>query len=137
MSGVLENVLHSHMRTESVISESVADDCQKWRKDPLFFCAMHCSALSSRFSRGDAPGRWSFMRRLILRNSLSPGDIVMLTAAVRDLHLSYPGQFLTDTRTPCPALWENNPYMTQLSEGDPGTELIDCEYPLIHRRNEL
>src|ERR1700736_1540911 len=65
------------------------------------FCAMHGAALSSAFSLGDAPGRGLFMRRLILRNSLSPGDIVMLTAAVRDLHLSYPGQFLTDTRTPC------------------------------------
>jgi ADP-heptose:LPS heptosyltransferase len=77
------------------------------------------------------------MRRLILRNSLSPGDIVMLTAALRDLHVSYPGQFLTDTRTPCPELWENNPYVTPLDESAPETEAIDCEYPLIHRSNEL
>ena len=38
--------------------------------------------------------------KLILRNSQSPGDIVMLTAAVRDLHACRPGQFLTDVRTP-------------------------------------
>jgi ADP-heptose:LPS heptosyltransferase len=77
------------------------------------------------------------MRRLILRNFLSPGDIVMLTAAVRDLHLCYPGQLLTDTRTPCPALWENNPYLTALDEHSPDVEMIDCEYPLIHESNQL
>ena len=49
------------------------------------------------------------MRRLILRNFQSPGDIVMLTAAVRDLHLTYPGEFVTDVRTSCPELWESNP----------------------------
>ncbi len=29
------------------------------------------------------------MQKLILRNFQSPGDIVMLTAAVRDLHLTW------------------------------------------------
>lgn len=75
-------------------------------------------------------------RRLILRNGLSPGDIVMLTAAVRDLHACHPGRFLTDVRTPCPHLWENNPHITPLSEEDPGVEVIDCEYPLIHESNQ-
>ena len=41
------------------------------------------------------------MRDVILTNYQSPGDIVMLTAAVRDLHSKYPGDFLTDVRTPC------------------------------------
>jgi len=74
-------------------------------------------------------------RPLILRNFQSPGDIVMLTAAVRDLHAAYPGEFLTDVRTPCPALWQNNPHLTALREGDAGVELVDCHYPLIHRSN--
>src|SRR5690242_2267659 len=74
-------------------------------------------------------------RRLILRNRQSPGDIVMLTAALRDLHRRYPGEFLTDVRTSCPALWENNPYLTALDEHAPDVEVIDCEYPLIHRSN--
>ena len=73
------------------------------------------------------------MRKLILRNFQSPGDIVMLTAAVRDLHRSYPGEFLTDVRTPCPELWAHNPHLTPLAEDDPGVETIDCHYPLIHR----
>jgi len=76
------------------------------------------------------------MRRLILRNTQSPGDIVMLTAAVRDLHLTYPNQFLTDVRTSCPALWEHNPYLTPIAEDEPGVEVIDCEYPLIHKSND-
>lgn len=74
-------------------------------------------------------------RRLILRNFFSPGDIVMMTAGVRDLHLSQPGRFLTDVRTSCPPLWENNPYLTVLDESDPDARIIDCEYPLIHRCN--
>jgi ADP-heptose:LPS heptosyltransferase len=60
----------------------------------------------------------------------------MLTAAVRDLHLRYPGQFQTDVRTPCPHLWENNPWITLLDDGGQGVETIDCHYPLIHRSNQ-
>jgi ADP-heptose:LPS heptosyltransferase len=75
-------------------------------------------------------------KKLILRNFQSPGDIVMLTAAVRDLHLCYPGQYLTDVRTPCPQLWENNPYITPLLEGDLGVQVMECHYPLIHRSNQ-
>ena len=75
------------------------------------------------------------MRKLILRNFQSAGDIVMLTAAVRDLHRSYPGEFLTDVRTPFPDLWAHNPHLTPLREDDRGVETIDCHYPLIHEAN--
>ena len=60
----------------------------------------------------------------------------MLTAAVRDLHLCYPGQFVTDVRSACPELWENNPNLTALAEGDPGVELIECSYPIINHANQ-
>jgi ADP-heptose:LPS heptosyltransferase len=76
------------------------------------------------------------MRKLILKNFQSPGDIVMLTAAVRDLHRCYPGEFLTDVRTACAGLWENNPYLTPLEPDAENVESIDCEYPLIHRSNQ-
>jgi ADP-heptose:LPS heptosyltransferase len=75
------------------------------------------------------------MRKLILRNFQSPGDIVMLTAAVRDLHRAHPGEFLIDVRTSCPDLWLNNPYLTPLAEEDADVEVIDCHYPLIHLSN--
>jgi hypothetical protein len=76
------------------------------------------------------------MRGLILRSPLSPGDIIMLTAAVRDLHRCYPGRFATDVRTHCHALWEHNPHLTSLVETAPGVEVIDCDYPLIERCNQ-
>lgn len=76
------------------------------------------------------------MRKLILTNHQSPGDLVMLTGAVRDLHRLHPGRFVTDVRTSCPDLWDHNPYLTPLDERDPGVEVIACEYPLIHRSNQ-
>src|ERR1700722_2337388 len=75
-------------------------------------------------------------RKLILTCSLSPGDIVVMTAAVRDLHMIYPGAFLTDVRTSAGQLWENNPYLTRLSDDDPDVELIPMRYDLIHQSNE-
>ncbi len=75
-------------------------------------------------------------KKLILRNNLSPGDVTMLTAAVRDLHHHHPNKFLTDVRTPCPALWENNPLVCPIDENDEQARIIDCKYPLIHRSNK-
>ncbi len=75
------------------------------------------------------------MEKWIFENWLSPGDIVVLTAAVRDLHRAYPGRFLTEVRTSSPALWENNPYLTRLNSEEPGVRTIVCHYPLIHRSN--
>ncbi len=72
-------------------------------------------------------------RKLILKCMLPPGAIVMLTAAVRDLHKSCPGRFVTDVRTSAPAFWLNNPWITPLRETDPGVELVECHYPLIHQ----
>ena len=76
-------------------------------------------------------------RRIVLRNRQAPGDILMLTAALRDLHKCYPGEFLTDVRTSCSEIWLNNPYLTALATNDPAVRLVDCEYPLIHRSNEM
>ncbi|HTG45592.1 MAG TPA: ADP-heptose--LPS heptosyltransferase [Verrucomicrobiae bacterium] len=73
------------------------------------------------------------MKKLILENHLSPGDIVMLTAAMRDLHLSHRGCFLTDVRTSSPELWEHNPYLTPLDASAPDVKSIVCHYPSIHR----
>ena len=61
----------------------------------------------------------------------------MLTAAVRDLHHRYRGRFLTDVRTMCPDLWQNNPHITPLSDDDPDAELIECTYPLINQSNRI
>jgi ADP-heptose:LPS heptosyltransferase len=74
--------------------------------------------------------------KLILRNRQSPGDLVMLTAAVRDLHRAHPSRFITDVRTSCPAIWEHNPLVTSIADNDPDARTLDCRYPLIHRSNK-
>src|ERR1043166_771294 len=76
------------------------------------------------------------MRKLALKCGLALGDIVMLTAAVRDLHHWYRGQFATDVRTPFPELWEQNPHITSLADDDPDVEHLDCSYPLINGCNQ-
>ncbi|HTL15689.1 MAG TPA: glycosyltransferase family 9 protein, partial [Patescibacteria group bacterium] len=48
----------------------------------------------------------------------------------------YPTKFKTDVRTSCAELWENNPHIQRLEEGDPEVEVIHCSYPLINRSNE-
>jgi Mannosyltransferase putative/Glycosyltransferase family 9 (heptosyltransferase) len=76
------------------------------------------------------------MTKLIIRSFYSLGDIVLLTAAVRDLHRRFPGVFATDTRTPFPELWENNPYLTRLDEYDPEAKVVECDLPLVNQSNE-
>jgi len=74
--------------------------------------------------------------KVILCNNQSPGDVTMLTAAVRDLHACYPGQFVIDVRGECPDLWQNNPHLTPLSEEDPTVRVIRCRYPIINYSNQ-
>lgn len=74
-------------------------------------------------------------RKIIFKNSQSPGDIVMLTAAVRDLKSSH-RNILIDVRTSCGGLWENNPYLTKLNRDDKDVEIYKLDYPLIHESNE-
>lgn len=84
-------------------------------------------------------------KKLILHAFISPGDIVTMTAALRDLHKTYPKQFITDVDTNCPEIWENNPYITKIphrKEGEnivcdvPDVKIIRMDYPLIHGCND-
>jgi FkbM family methyltransferase len=52
-------------------------------------------------------------QRLLVTSSRALGDIVVLTAAVRELHRAYPGRFLTDVQTSCTELWDHNPNVTR------------------------
>ncbi len=74
------------------------------------------------------------MIKAILRCSLSPGDIIMLSAAVRDLHRSHPGKFSTSLRTSAAAIWDFNPNVS-VHHGEDCDIDISCEYPLIHYSN--
>ena len=75
-------------------------------------------------------------QKLILATGLCPGDILTLTAAVESLHLTYPGQYLTDVRTPAPAIWQHNPRITPIADDDPDVRRIDMHYPAISRCNQ-
>ena len=59
------------------------------------------------------------MRKVIFELSQSPGDVTVMTAAVRDLHRAHAGQFQTDVRTTAMELWENNPHITPIADGTP------------------
>lgn len=73
----------------------------------------------------------------IFQSFQAPGDIVMLTAAVRDLHKCYPNQFVTDVCTSCPEIWQHNPYVTPLRRTDPEVRVLECHYPLIRQSNQV
>ncbi len=97
--------------------------------------------------------------KLLLINRLAPGDCLVMTNAIRDLHLAYPGRFKTDVRTPCPEIFKNNKYITKLNYNEQDYQsllknfnklgvsdtqkhkhvawlddilVVDMHYPLIH-----
>ena len=70
--------------------------------------------------------------KLILQNRQSPGDILVMSSAIRALHQAYPGEYLTDVRSPCTNIYENSPYITPLDENAPDVTTIDMQYPEIH-----
>ena len=70
--------------------------------------------------------------RLLLRQWQALGDTVVLTAAVRDLHRSYPGRFVTDVRTACDDLLLGNPYVTRLDRHD---RVVEAACPSINGSN--
>jgi ADP-heptose:LPS heptosyltransferase len=65
--------------------------------------------------------------KLILQHHRSPGDVLMLTAALRDLHLAHPKKYLTDVLTNCSDLFKYNPNVTKLSN-DPSLKVLKLDY---------
>lgn len=57
--------------------------------------------------------------KIVLVNDLSPGDILIMSVAIRALHKAHPGQYLTDVRSPANEIFLNNPYITPLPRPDP------------------
>ena len=48
---------------------------------------------------------------IVLEHRKALGDTVLMTALVRDLHLTYPGRFKVDLQTNWSRVWHNNPYV--------------------------
>jgi hypothetical protein len=76
------------------------------------------------------------MKKVILRNNQSPGDVSMLAYAVKCLHETYPGEFVTDFRGSAKEIFRYSPYITALNESDPEVTVVKAEYALIHKSNE-
>lgn len=74
--------------------------------------------------------------KILIKQRQSPGDIIMLTAAVRDLKKAYP-YIKVNVRTSCMELWANNPYISHDVNESNADRILDLEYPLIHSSNHL
>ncbi len=56
------------------------------------------------------------MRKLCLTHKRAPGDVLAMTSLVRDIALAHPNKFQVSVSTPFPELWENNPYVTEMTD---------------------
>lgn len=65
--------------------------------------------------------------KIVLINDLSPGDVLIMTVALRSLHKAYPEQYITDVRSPCQEIFENSPYVTPLAAKDKNKEHLAIE----------
>ncbi len=80
--------------------------------------------------------------KLLLKSNLSPGDALVLTAAIHSLHTTYPDEYITDVRTAAMQIWENNPFITKLEDNDPellpllDTNGNNLHYDLVHQSNQ-
>lgn len=77
---------------------------------------------------------------LLLSCNLCPGDVVTMTAAVRELAVQYPGKYRIGVRTTAPELWANNPYV-QSVEGTDQIRVVEMHYDrhpyvTVNRSNE-
>ena len=76
-------------------------------------------------------------RALILRNHLSPGDVLVMSAAIHSLHKQHPGKFVTAVDTTCNAVYEYNPDVIPIEKAQElNAELIETHYPAINQSNQ-
>jgi len=70
-------------------------------------------------------------RKIIFRRGQSPGDILTFTKPLYDVKRAFP-EWQIDVQSPCPEIFENNPFTEQLNETDPDVEVYDTNYDKIH-----
>jgi ADP-heptose:LPS heptosyltransferase len=64
---------------------------------------------------------------IIFKQWQAPGDLLMLTCAIRDLHKMYPGKMKTDVLCCYPEVFFNNPYITYFPK-DGSVPIVDLKY---------
>ena len=75
-------------------------------------------------------------RKIVLRCPLSPGDVVVSTALIRDIKRAHGDEVLIDYRGTAEETYWHSPHLTQLDEEDPEVERIRLSYSLVHRCNQ-
>lgn len=84
-----------------------------------------------------APVSAEARRVLLLRHHLSPGDVLVMTAAIHSLHKAHPGRFLTAVETSADAIFENNPDVASVLDPVRLTaERIEMHYPAINKARD-
>ena len=98
-------------RTGRIVEETKCKGC-------TLYSVNVCTTGTQPFEAPQAPAARAkgAPRRILLTNWQAPGDLTMLTAAIRDLHKVFPGRYETDVRTSCEAIWHHNPYLTRFPE---------------------
>lgn len=74
------------------------------------------------------------IKSIYIMSNQCPGDICMLTAAVRDLKISIP-DLKINVDTPAEYLWENNPYIDKSVNRFNADRVVTAHYNLIHKSN--
>lgn len=74
------------------------------------------------------------MEQIILRNTQSPGDYIVMSAAIRDIHRAYPGRYKIGVDVPQRAIFQGNPHV-DLSLRAGGRKIV-AKYPLIKQCNQ-
>ena len=82
-------------------------------------------------------------QRLIVRNNQAPGDIIVLSAALRDLEIAHPGKYAQEIWVSKGAeeIYWNNPNVTRIHPGGRradgrGAVMYRAQYPLIKSCNQ-
>jgi len=58
------------------------------------------------------------MKKVEFHDHLAPGDILMMTCAIRDLKTAFPDRYLIKVDTTCMHIWDNNPHLSDFDEPD-------------------
>ncbi len=74
--------------------------------------------------------------RIVIRNTQSPGDFIVMSAAIRDLSIAHPGRFEIIVDVPQPAVYQHNPHIKGIGKLGHGLRQVVGQYPLIHRSNQ-
>ena len=74
-------------------------------------------------------------KKVFITNFQAPGDILMLTSAIRDLHNAHSDKYRINVNTTAMQIWENNPYLDRTINEKNADITLKADYQLIHRSN--